>query len=72
MPQVFWATCPACKTRFTCEKEIWDQDAAMMCPSCLQHFRRKDSPRLDTVWPVTFADVKSMVDEARGSGPKKR
>jgi hypothetical protein len=60
MPQVFWATCPSCETRFTCEKEIWDQDHKMLCPSCLKYFKRKDSPKLETVWPVTFQDMKSM------------
>ena len=64
MPRVFWATCPSCNTRLTCEKVIGDHDHPMMCPSCLKHFKRQDSPKLETVWPVTFQDVKAMIREA--------
>jgi hypothetical protein len=32
----------------------------MLCPSCLKYFKRRDSPQLETVWPVTFQDMKSM------------
>jgi hypothetical protein len=59
MPQVFWATCPFCDTRFTCEKEIWDNDNAMLCPSCLKYFKRKDSPHIETVWPITLKDIQN-------------
>ncbi len=60
MPQVFWATCPKCETKFTCEKEIWDNDSRMLCPSCLFYFKRKDSPHIETVWPVGFNDIKGV------------
>ena len=63
MPQIFWATCPGCHTRFTCEKQIWDKDSSMLCPQCLTYFKRKDSPKIETVWPVTFQDLKTFTEK---------
>ena len=64
MPQVFWATCPFCRTRFTCEKVMWERDDRMLCPQCLKYFKRKDSPKIETVWPVTFQDLKNFSAKA--------
>ncbi|MCR4397970.1 MAG: DUF2225 domain-containing protein [Firmicutes bacterium] len=60
MPQVFWVTCPFCGTKFTAEKVIWDRDDPLLCPQCLEHFKRADSPAIETVWPVTFQDLRTF------------
>jgi hypothetical protein len=42
----------------------------MLCPSCLKYFKRKDSPHIETVWPVTFQDMKSAGGGEQGKQKK--
>lgn len=61
MPQVFWSTCPKCKTKFTAEKLLWDRNDPLMCPQCLNYFYREESPDISTVWSPSFKDLNSII-----------
>lgn len=52
MPQIFWATCPDCGTKFSCEKFLWDRNDPLMCPNCLLYFAIKDSPEIEATYPL--------------------
>jgi hypothetical protein len=44
MPQVFYATCPACGGRFPVHTELWESEYDLLCPFCTCRFPQAESP----------------------------
>lgn len=65
MPQIFWAKCPYCGTKFTVEKLLWDRNDALRCTQCTKYFDRDDSPDIYAVWSPSFGDLRALKEKIK-------
>ena len=48
MAQIFYVTCPACRSKFPCHPELWDAGYDLLCPFCQASFPQETSPLIIT------------------------